>query len=53
MKVKNKTKFVGARMTDEERTFLVNESKERGIRLSEYIRRVLLLNMPPVDKINA
>ena len=41
------------RMTDEERDFLVREATERGIRLSEYIRRALLLNMPPVDKINA
>ena len=53
MKVKNKTKFVGARMTDEERDYLVREATERGIRLSEYIRRALLLNMSPVNENNA
>lgn len=53
MEVKNKTKFVGARMTVEEREFLVRESDERGIRLSDYIRRMLLINMPPVSKDNA
>ena len=53
MEIKNKSNYVGARMTDEEREFLVREAQERGIRLSEYIRRVLLLNMPPVDKNNA
>jgi hypothetical protein len=53
MEVKNKTKYVGARMTDDEREFLVRESKERGIRLSDYIRRTLLVNMPTVDKNNA
>ena len=40
-------------MTDEERDYLVREATERGIRLSEYIRRALLLNMSPVNENNA
>lgn len=50
MEIKNKTNFVGARMTDEEKQYLVEESKERGIRLSEYVRRKLLGDMPPTVK---
>lgn len=53
MEVKNKTNFVGARMTDEEKQYLVEEAKLRGIRLSEYIRRKLLGDMPPTVNNNA
>lgn len=53
MEIKNKTNFVGARMTDEEKEYLVEESQERGIRLSEYIRRKLLGDMPPTLNNNA
>lgn len=53
MEIKNKTKYVGARMTDEEKHYLVAESKERGIRLSEYVRRKLLGDMPQTINNNA
>lgn len=53
MQIKNKTNFVGARMTDEEKQYLVEESAERGIRLSEYVRRKLLGDMPPTVNNNA
>lgn len=53
MKIKIKTKFVGARMTDEEKAYIVEESAERGLRLSEYIRRKLLGDMPPTINNNA
>lgn len=52
MEIKNKTKFVGARMTDDEKQYLLEESNERGIRLSEYIRRKLLGDKPPTMKNN-
>lgn len=53
MQIKNKTHFVGARMTDEEKQYLVEEAKLRGIRISEYIRRVLLASIPPTRNNNA
>lgn len=53
MKIDNRSEYVGARMTESERNFLVSEADERGLRLSEYIRRTLLVNMPPVDKNSA
>lgn len=53
MKVKNKTKFVGARMTEAERNFIFREAADRGMRPSEYIRRILLAGYSLVDKISA
>lgn len=48
MKVKKRDYTLGVRLKDHERDYLTREARERGQRLSDYIRDVLLASAPRV-----